>query len=88
MAFSRELVDKVGLLDEQFGQGFFEDDDFCRRVSDAGYTIAIAEDVFVHHHLSATFSKETKERRQELFESNKKKFEAKWGEWKPHEYRQ
>ena len=88
VAFSRELVDKVGLLDEQFGQGFFEDDDFCRRVSDAGYNIAIAEDVFVHHHLSATFSKETKELRQELFESNKKKFEAKWGEWKPHEYRQ
>jgi GT2 family glycosyltransferase len=87
VAFSRELVEKVGLLDEQFGQGFFEDDDYCRRVSDAGYQVAIAEDVFVHHELSATFSKERKERRQELFEINKKKFEEKWGEWKPHEYR-
>lgn len=88
VAFSRELLEKVGMLDEQFGQGFFEDDDYCRRVSDAGYKIAIAEDVFVHHHLSATFSKENKEERDKLFANNKKKFELKWGKWKPHEYRQ
>ena len=87
VAFSRELVDKVGLLDERFGQGFFEDDDYCRRVTDEGYKIAIAEDVFVHHHLSATFSQEGKKKRQQLFAENKKKYEAKWGEWKPHEYR-
>ena len=87
VAFSRELSDEVGLLDEQFGQGFFEDDDYCRRVSEAGYKVAIAEDVFVHHHLSATFSQENKEKREKLFLTNKKKFEAKWGKWKAHEYR-
>lgn len=87
VAFSRQLLDQVGLLDEQFGQGFFEDDDYCRRVTDAGYEIAIAEDVFVHHHLSATFSQESTERRKQLFEENKNKYEAKWGKWKPHTYR-
>lgn len=87
VAFTKELIDKVGLLDEQFGQGFFEDDDYCRRVSDAGYQVAIAEDVFVHHHLSATFSKENKGKRDKLFATNKKKYEAKWGKWKAHEYR-
>jgi GT2 family glycosyltransferase/glycosyltransferase involved in cell wall biosynthesis len=88
VGFSRDLVDQVGLLDEQFGQGFFEDDDYCRRVTEEGYKIVIAEDVFVHHHLSATFSRENAERRERLFEENKKKYEAKWGKWKPHVYRQ
>ena len=37
LLFRRELVHKIGLLDERFGVGNFEDDDFCRRARDAGY---------------------------------------------------
>jgi GT2 family glycosyltransferase/glycosyltransferase involved in cell wall biosynthesis len=87
VAMRREVYEKIGGLDEDFGVGFFEDDDYCRRVSAAGYDIAIAEDVFVHHHLSASFEALGAARKQELFEKNKAVYEAKWGEWTPHVYR-
>ena len=84
----REVFEQVGPLDEQFGRGFFEDDDYCRRVEQAGWLIVCAEDVFVHHHLSASFDKLLPQERKELFEANKSLYEAKWGMWSPHSYRQ
>lgn len=87
VAMPRRVYEEIGGLDEDFGQGFFEDDDYCRRVKQAGYKIAIADDVFIHHHLSASFNKLKAEKRQELFERNKKIYESKWGKWRPHEYR-
>ncbi|WP_404616337.1 glycosyltransferase [Rhodanobacter hydrolyticus] len=83
----RAVYEKVGPLDEAFGIGFFEDDDYCRRVEQAGWGIACADDVFVHHHLSASFNKLKLEQRQTLFERNKAIYEAKWGAWSPHKYR-
>ena len=83
----RTLFEAVGGLDERFGLGFFEDDDYCKRVAQAGFRIAIAEDVFVHHHLSASFDTLDQSRRQALFDRNKALYEEKWGEWTPHRYR-
>lgn len=83
----RETFEKVGPLDEAFGRGFFEDDDYCRRVEAAGLRVVCAEDVFVHHHLSASFNKLKHQERQKLFEENKRIYEAKWGAWVPHSYR-
>lgn len=83
----RAVYDSVGGLDEAFGLGFFEDDDYCRRVEQAGWKVACAEDVFVHHHLSASFDQVGAERKKELFEKNKAIYEAKWGAWEPHAYR-
>lgn len=84
---SRATFEKIGLLDEAFGIGFFEDDDYCRRVEQAGLKVVCADDVFIHHHLSASFNKLKIEARQKLFESNKVIYEQKWGEWVPHKYR-
>ena len=83
----RAVYDKVGPLDEAFGIGFFEDDDYCRRVEQAGWTIACADDVFIHHELSASFNQLKREKRQALFEKNKVIYEEKWGAWLPHAYR-
>lgn len=84
----RHVYAKVGALDEAFGIGMFEDDDYCRRVEQAGWTIACADDVFIHHHLSASFDQIKQERRQQMFEQNRAIYEAKWGPWTPHRYRQ
>lgn len=56
MLFRRELVENIGLLDEIFGSGNYEDDDYCLRAELAGYRNLIAGDVFIHHEGGATFS--------------------------------
>ncbi|OGS22108.1 MAG: hypothetical protein A3J83_03820 [Elusimicrobia bacterium RIFOXYA2_FULL_40_6] len=49
MLLHRKVVDQVGLLDERFGPGGYEDYDYCFRVGQAGYKIVIAGDVYIHH---------------------------------------
>lgn len=87
VAFRREILDKVGFLDEEFGIGMFEDDDYAQRIRQAGYRVICAEDVFVHHFGSASFSKLPSERYRQLFEKNRLIYEKKWGKWIPHQYR-
>jgi len=82
----RKVYEQVGPLDEAYGLGFYEDDDYCRRVEQAGWRLECAEDVFIHHHLSASFNKLGKGRK-ELLERNRKIYEAKWGAWVPHRQR-
>jgi GT2 family glycosyltransferase/Flp pilus assembly protein TadD len=55
MLFRRQLVQRIGLLDERFGSGNFEDDDFCLRAELAGFRNMVAADVFIHHHGSKSF---------------------------------
>ena len=83
----RSTYERCGSLCEDYGVGFFEDDDYCRRVQADGLVVACAEDVFVHHHLSASFNKLGAERKRVLFETNRAIYESKWGSWTPHRYR-
>jgi GT2 family glycosyltransferase/glycosyltransferase involved in cell wall biosynthesis len=87
VAMPRSVIDEVGLLDESFGLGFFEDDDYCNRIRQAGSRVGIADDVFIHHELSASFNALASTRRSELFQVNLKRYEEKWGQWTPHQYR-
>jgi GT2 family glycosyltransferase len=82
----RRIYEQIGPLDEAYGLGFFEDDDYCRRIEQTGWRIECAEDVFIHHHLSASFNKLGKGRK-ELLERNRRIYEAKWGPWIPHRQR-
>ena len=83
----RSTYERCGSLCEEYGLGFFEDDDYCRRVEVAGLRIVCAEDVFVHHHLSASFNKIKSVDRDALMKRNKAIYEEKWGSWIPHSYR-
>ncbi|SEC70634.1 glycosyltransferase family 2 protein [Paenibacillus sp. GP183] len=85
LLFRRELMDKVGMLDERFSPGHFEDDDYCYRARLAGYRLCIAGDSFIFHHGSASFHKENKDSLQELIQVNHGKFMDKWGV-DPHTY--
>jgi hypothetical protein len=87
VAIRRDVLEKVGYLDESYGLGFFEDDDYCQRVLSAGYEIVVADDVFVHHHLSASFNALGQEQKRAQMLKNKAIFEERWGPWKPHKYR-
>jgi GT2 family glycosyltransferase len=82
----REVFEKVGNICEEFGLGYFEDDDYCRRVKALDYEIGIARDVFVYHRMGASFGLIEDIERTRLFNENRIKFEEKWGKWKPHAY--
>lgn len=75
----RELIDKIGGLDERFSPGNFEDDDFCLRAQLAGFKTVIAKDVFIHHYGSKSFKANGLKEYQKRLDINKQKFVEKWG---------
>lgn len=53
----RSLLETVGLLDEAtFPFGYGEENDLCLRATDAGFALAVAEDVYVFHAQSRSYS--------------------------------
>jgi GT2 family glycosyltransferase len=82
VAMRRALLEKIGYLDEKFGIGMFEDDDYCIRAKKAGFTLAVVEDCFVYHKGSVSFGKLAVQSYRALFEKNKAYFRSKHGlEW-------
>lgn len=77
VAMRRNLLDNIGYLDENFGLGMFEDDDYCLRTKKAGFTLAVVEDCFIYHKGSVSFKKLTDKNYRELFEKNKTYFREK-----------
>jgi glycosyltransferase involved in cell wall biosynthesis/ADP-heptose:LPS heptosyltransferase/ubiquinone/menaquinone biosynthesis C-methylase UbiE len=75
----KEVINKIGGLDERFSPGNFEDDDFCLRAQLAGYKTIIAQDVFIHHFGSKSFIAGGLDKYQERLDINKKTFVDKWG---------
>ncbi len=75
----RELIEKIGGLDERFTPGNFEDDDFSLRTQLAGYKTIVAQDVFIHHFGSVSFKAEGDKAYDNRLMINQKKFEEKWG---------
>ena len=89
VAIKREVIERIGCLDESFGLGMFEDDDYSYRLKEEGYKIACAEDVFIHHYGGASFKKMQDKEYEKLFNKNKIIFENKWKmKWIPHIYRE
>jgi GT2 family glycosyltransferase len=78
VAIAHEVINKVGLLDEEFGRGYYEDFDYSLRVKQAGYDLRVAEDVYIYHRGSASFSKLPQETK-ELMKRNKKRMLHKHG---------
>jgi GT2 family glycosyltransferase len=88
VAIPRRVIDQVGVLDERFGIGMFEDDDFSLRVRRAGYRLMCTDGAFVHHLHSATMRRFSDEEYLRMFEANRQKFERKWNvRWTPPRYR-
>jgi GT2 family glycosyltransferase len=89
LAMRREVHELVGPLDELFAIGMFEDDDYAVRTRLAGYRLVCADDVFVYHFGATSLGKLAVEGRfGPLFETNRARFETKWGRaWTPHRRR-
>jgi GT2 family glycosyltransferase len=77
LLITRACFEKVGVLDEGFGVGCYDDDDYCLRAKEAGFTLLVALDVWIHHEGSRTFRSQRIDYGK-LMEANRKKFLEKW----------
>ncbi|MFB0846167.1 glycosyltransferase [Paenibacillus oleatilyticus] len=78
MLIKKNVLDEVGLLDERFTPGNFEDDDLSLRIRLAGYKLLLCKDTFIHHFGSVSF-KNNVQKYLDLMHTNQKKFTEKWG---------
>ncbi|MFC5405514.1 glycosyltransferase family 2 protein [Cohnella soli] len=76
--FRRELMEQIGLLDERFSPGHYEDDDYCLRARLHGYSLIVCHDCLIYHEGSASFKQEGQEQQQLLVERNYRMFMDKW----------
>lgn len=75
----REVIEKVGYLSEEYGAGLGDDDQYCARVTKAGYKLLLALDSYVYHKQRTTFKAlYTTEELKTMQEKNIKMFE----DWK------
>lgn len=88
VALRREVFEQVGLLDESFEIGMFEDDDYAHRIRENGYDIVCADDCFIHHFGRASFKLLSDQEYLQIFQRNRKIYEEKWGPWEPHKDRE
>lgn len=74
----QEVIKKIGLFDEIFGIGNFEDDDISIRILNAGYKLLLCHNSFIFHFGSQSFA-QIKLNYNDLFTKNRQIFQSKWG---------
>jgi len=86
LALRRDVHDRLGPLDEGFGAGTLEDDDYAERARRAGLRLVCAEDVLVHHFGEGSLGELFADGSHgELLAANRARFERKWGvAWQPY----
>jgi GT2 family glycosyltransferase len=73
----REVINKIGILKEDYGLGNFEDTEYCIRAFRNGYKSVFAEGSYVWHAESASF--DLIENYEEMFKKNQKMFYEMFG---------
>lgn len=82
---TREIINKVGLLDENFFPGAYEDNDYCKRVKNINGEIGLIRDDYIHHWGSASFGQLPRDYFNEHAIKNRQYFEKKHNtKWEPH----
>ncbi len=73
----REVVERVGYLDEAYQGVCYEDTDYSVRARKAGFIPVMAEASYVFHEEQA--SRKKLEDKEEIYRRNKKIYEGRWG---------
>lgn len=59
LMIKRAVVDDIGYFDEEhFGKGYGEENDYCLRARKRGWSLAVADDAYVFHAQSKSYSNE------------------------------
>ncbi len=77
MCMKRKLFDEIGLFDEIYSMGNFEDIDFSLTAKKKGYSAVRALASYVYHKEQTSFNLLRSFKRD--FEKNRRLFESKWG---------
>jgi GT2 family glycosyltransferase len=75
----KDVFERIGLFDEQFGMEGYEDDDLCYRALSEGYSLYVAEDCFVHYTAPPSLFPERPDWYAEQLRTNRALFATKWG---------
>lgn len=76
LAVRKSVLDEVGLFDERFGRGLFEDTDLCYRIARAGYRLRLSSKAYVHHWGSQSMGQAVD--MPALLNANEKVYREKW----------
>ncbi len=79
LLLKRTVLDQVGLLDERFSPGGYEDNDICLRINLAGYYNVLCKNSFIIHR-GGSFSGKEAWQYNNIAEINQRKFFEKWSE--------
>ncbi|MCC7101444.1 MAG: glycosyltransferase family 2 protein [Fimbriimonadaceae bacterium] len=83
VAFKREVIEKVGMMDEDLFLGA-DDLDYSWRLRQAGYRLLVCKDAFVHHEGGVSFASLPSDRKAELVRQSdlalRRKLEAHYGD--------
>jgi len=75
---TREVIETIGLLDhENFPRGYGEENDYCFRAADAGFSLAVATDTYIFHAKSKSF---VSDERKKLMQDGGRAFRDKHGQ--------
>ena len=77
MLIKKDVIDRIGLFDEIYGMGNFEDTDYSRRAIKEGYKCVRACGAYVYHRENSSFR--TVKTFDDDFRRNKEIFEFRWG---------
>jgi len=79
IVMNRQTFEEVGFLDERYGIGLFDDDDYCQRIVSKSLKLLLALDVYVWHLASTTFkSMHSNNEFMKMLIDNQKIFQDKW----------
>ncbi len=73
----RTMLDQVGLFDECYAPGYFEETDLGMRARRAGWKTVLIDNLYVYHKAQASFGSR---RNQDLVRRNEALFRALWGD--------
>lgn len=80
MLIKRDVMKKIGVFDEIYGMGNFEDTDYSRRALKEGYMCVRACASYVYHREGSSFGRDKVF--DENFERNRQIYEFRWGKRK------
>ena len=80
---SRRCQEEIGYLDEIFDDGYGEESDYAMRANYYGFRTVCVDDTYIYHRGRASFGVE---RRNELYEQNKRIFNSRWQHRYPKDF--